>query len=242
MLARDTGANTMLCPGCRGEMEDLKVEGVLGTTIDVSACLHCRAFWFEPFETLHLTPASTLKLFRVIANQAGAPAPSFPTASWCPKCDSHLLLTHDRQHNTAFQYWRCDHGHGRFTAFIDFLREKDFVRPLSPQQMSDLRQQVQTINCSNCGAPIDLTKDTICAHCGAPVSMLDTSKLQEIAQNADRPATSLPGTAGQRAVGVAAQVFVSPAFDAAMRRQDSSFNLIELGLQGVAQWLHDLVE
>jgi DNA-directed RNA polymerase subunit RPC12/RpoP len=222
-------------------MEHLTVEGVLGTTIVVLACLDCRAFWFEPFETLHLTPPSTLKLFRVIADRAGEPAPPFPTASSCPNCNSRLLLTHDRQHNTSFQYWRCDRGHGRFTAFIDFLREKDFVRPLSPQQMHDLRQQVQMINCSNCGAPVDLTRDTICAHCGASVSMLDTSKLQEIAQSAGRPAPSLPAMTSAHEPG-GAPPFPSHASDVAAQRQDSSFNLIELGLQGVAQWLRDLAE
>jgi hypothetical protein len=84
-----------------------------------------------------------------------------------------LLLTHDIQRATPFVYWRCDGGHGRLMAYVDFLREKDFVRPLTPPQLAELRQNIQTINCSNCGATIDLAKDSVCTHCGSAVSMLD---------------------------------------------------------------------
>src|SRR6266508_6698719 len=57
----------MLCPGCKTVMQRLTVEAVLGAKLDVDVCTQCRAFWFEPFETLHLTPASTLRLFKLIA-------------------------------------------------------------------------------------------------------------------------------------------------------------------------------
>src|SRR5712691_3067993 len=173
----------MQCPGCRSAMQHQNLEAVLGTSVDINFCLGCRAFWFEPFETLHLTRGSTLKLFAVIADQAPAvAASSVPNACYCPKCDARLLLTRDRQHNTSFQYWRCDRGHGRFTSFVDFLREKDFIRPLSPQQIKELRKNIQMINCSNCGAAIDLTRDSVCGHCGSPLSMLDTKKMAEMAK------------------------------------------------------------
>ena len=95
----------------------------------------------------------------------------------CPRCQGRLLLTHDIQRTTPFQYWRCDGGHGRLMTYIDFLREKDFVKPLTPQQLDELRQNIQTINCSNCGAAIDLAKDSLCAHCGSAVSMLDLGQM-----------------------------------------------------------------
>ena len=45
------------------------------------------------------------------------------------------------------------------------------------------------MNCSNCGAPIDLAAGSACAHCKSPVSMLDMkqpeallSQLREAAQ------------------------------------------------------------
>ena len=56
----------------------------------------------------------------------------------CPRCRGRLRLTHDRQRNTSFTYLRCRNGHGRLTTFFDFLREKDFVKPLTAQQLADL--------------------------------------------------------------------------------------------------------
>ncbi len=53
---------------------------------------------------------------------------------------------------------RCPGRHGRLITFFNFLREKNFIRPLSAAQIEELRQNVRTVNCSNCGAPIDLAK------------------------------------------------------------------------------------
>ena len=193
-------------------MDRLTLDAVLGAKVDVDVCTQCRAFWFEPFETLHLTPASTLELFKRIAETP--PGGAFPAKSECPTCGAALVLTHDRQRNTPFTYWRCDRGHGRFTPFLDFLREKDFVKPLSPQQIAELRENVRTIHCGNCGAPIDLAHDSACAHCGAPLSMLDMKKM---AAMMNRPAP---------------QVLVLPPIH---EREPES--LIDLGLRAVAKWL-----
>jgi hypothetical protein len=230
----------MRCPGCRDAMHELTVEGVLGMKIDVCACLTCRAFWFEPFETLHLTRAATLKLFRVIADQASAPAPAFPTDCFCPVCEARLLLTHDRQRSTAFQYWRCDSGHGRFTAFVDFLREKEFIRPLSPQQITELRQNIQMISCSNCGAPIDLTHETACSHCGAQLSMLDATKLRELATEAARPVALQPPVEMRQERSDMSALFASRPASSGAQPEQSLSNLIDLGLRTVAQWLRDV--
>jgi hypothetical protein len=163
----------MDCPGCAKEMTHLALEGRLGATVEIELCSVCRAIWFDHFQELHLTPGATLTVFGVISTPAGRPTTPFPTALHCPRCRARLLLTHDRQRSTPFQYWRCDRGHGRLITFVNFLREKDFVRPLTPQQLEELRQNIQTINCSSCGAAINLVTDSVCAHCGAAVSMLD---------------------------------------------------------------------
>ena len=34
------------------------------------------------------------------------------------------------------------------------------------------------MNCSNCGAPVDLAKGGECAHCGSPLSMLDVKQAE----------------------------------------------------------------
>ena len=180
----------MNCPGCATEMTRLTLEARLSTTLEIDMCSLCRAIWFDRFEDLHLTPGATLKVFKVISEPADRPTAPFPTVLHCPRCYARLLLTHDMQRRTAFQYWRCDNGHGRLITFVNFLREKDFVRPLTPQQLEELRQSVQTINCSNCGAAINLVKDSVCAHCGAAVSMLD---LQQMARTVGQLQASASG-------------------------------------------------
>lgn len=207
-------------------MERLTLDAVLGAKLDVDVCTQCRAFWFEPFETLHLTPASTLQLFSRIAS--AGPAGAFPTALHCPKCGAQLLLTHDRQRNTPFTYWRCDAGHGRFTPFVDFLREKDFIKPLSPQQLTELRKTIQTIHCANCGAPIDLTRDSLCTHCGAALSMLDMNKMAEMAHS-QPPATRPPRPR---------DADIRALFE---HEDRSQFTLVDLGLRVMAKWLNSVL-
>jgi hypothetical protein len=203
-------------------MDRLTLDAVLGAQLDVDVCTHCRAFWFEPFETLHLTPASTLRLFSLIAEGAGG-AGAFPATSHCPTCGQPLRLAHDRQRNTPFTYYRCEAGHGRFMPFVDFLREKDFIKPLSPQQINELRQSVQTIHCGSCGAPIDLTRDSLCSHCGAALSMLDLSKVTRL------PAASTPARPPRLN-----DADISALFEFEDPRE---LSLIDLGLRAVAKWL-----
>ena len=151
----------MICPGCSAEMTHLALDARPGTPLDIDLCPACRAIWFDRYEDLQMAPAATLKVFGIISEQSRAPAMPLTGALGCPRCQGRLLLTHDIQRATPFQYWRCDAGHGRLTAYFDFLREKHFVRPLTPPQLDELRQNVQTINCSNCGAAIDLAKDSL---------------------------------------------------------------------------------
>ncbi len=167
----------MLCPGCSAEMTNIVLDARLGATLAIDLCAICKAIWFDRFEDLQLAPAATLKVFGIISEQSNAASAPLPSVLRCPRCSSRLLHTHDIQRNTPFRYWRCDAGHGRLMTFMDFLRQKDFVRPLSPQQLQELRQNVQTINCSNCGAAVDLAKDSLCKHCGSAVSMLDLQQM-----------------------------------------------------------------
>lgn len=209
-------------------MQQITVDGTLGRAVDVVYCLTCRAFWFEQFETLQLTRGSTLQIMKLIGERASAPAAPLPTLSYCPHCASRLQLAHDRQRNTPFQYWCCENGHGRFEAFIDFLREKEFVRPLTTEQMKELRENIQTISCSQCGASIDLTHDTACPHCGAALSILDAKKIADIVHSAP---TGTPKPGG-----------VDPAKIAdALRISHQPSGLVESGLRGFMQWLVDVL-
>jgi hypothetical protein len=148
-------------------------EARLGRSVSIDLCLQCQLLWFDHGESIQLSPASTLKLLRAIGEHGARGRRPSPGEIACPRCGARLGLAHDRQRNTRFQYWRCPAGHGRLTTFFDFLREKDFIRPLSREQVETLRRSVDAVNCSNCGAPVDLAVGSTCGHCGSPLSMLD---------------------------------------------------------------------
>jgi hypothetical protein len=163
-------------------MESEALDGRLGTTLAIDVCRPCQVIWFDSYEDLRLAPASTLKLFRIIAKQAEAPvrggAAGPAAAPACPRCGLRLLTTHDQQHVTKFEYLRCGREHGRLMTFVNFLLEKDFVHPLSTEQLEELRKRnIQVISCSTCGAPVDLTRGSTCAHCGAALSMVDIARM-----------------------------------------------------------------
>jgi DNA-directed RNA polymerase subunit RPC12/RpoP len=100
----------------------------------------------------------------------------------CPRCRSRLILTHDLQHATRFTYFRCEFGHGHLTPFFQFLLEKNFVRPVTGAELADLKAKVKTIQCSNCGAPLDLQRDNACRYCGTPISVLDPDAVAKTVQ------------------------------------------------------------
>jgi hypothetical protein len=178
----------MICPGCTAEMQHLSVDGKLERPIQIDLCAACRLIWFDQHEDLRLAPTGTLSLFEIISRPAQASAP-LPSTLRCPRCSGRLAITHDIQRNTRFQYWRCDAEHGRLMTFVDFLREKDFVRPLTPGEIKELRQRIRTVNCGNCGGPIDLANDTVCSHCGSALSILDPDQMaRTVAQLRGAPA------------------------------------------------------
>ncbi len=165
------------------------LDGRLAARLEIDCCEACQAFWFDTNESPRLSPASTLKLFSVIAEALPRRSGAIGRVLKCPRCRSQLVETHDMQRNTRFGYFRCPHGHGRFTTFFNFLREKDFVRPLSHDQLEQLRQQVQTVNCANCGGPVDLARGSACGHCGSPLSILDLPHAEQVLEQLKKAMT-----------------------------------------------------
>jgi 5-methylcytosine-specific restriction endonuclease McrA len=151
----------------------------------------------------------------------------------CPRCQARLRKTQDLQRNTRFEYFRCPNDHGRLITFFDFLKEKAFVKPLTPQQIAELRKSVESVNCSNCGAPIDLAKQPECTHCGSPLSMLDMTQAETLvkqlrdADRSDQPVDPALPLALARARREA-----EAAFDGLPGRQDWSSETWSLGLVG----------
>jgi hypothetical protein len=161
-------------------MTALSLDAHYHTLVQLDACHGCQALWVDQRESLRLTPGSTLRLFERIHDRAGAPRLPLSARLECARCGLRLLDTHDRQREAVFRYWRCGRGHGRFITFFDFLREKSFIRPLTPAQLAELKAQVRSVNCSNCGAPVDLAAATTCGYCRTPLSMLDFGQVERM--------------------------------------------------------------
>jgi hypothetical protein len=208
------------------------LDGHLGVSVTIDVCVECQAFWFDDKENLQLTPGSTLRLFRVIGERARQARAAFPSICKCPRCDMRLAPVHDQQRATRFEYLRCPVRHGRLISFFDFLREKNFITPLSAAQVEDLRRNVQTINCSNCGAPIDLARTSICTHCGSPLSMLDMKQaarlIEELKEETGSSAKEETGSPGaSRRPGVLNDPFLPLALERARRETEATFDAFE---------------
>lgn len=237
----------MNCPACTVEMAEHTLGAHMGTSVTIDVCLPCQAFWFDGRESLRLTPASTLRLFRVIGDQAAASRHPLPSRSTCPRCSLALVPTQDMQRATRFQYRRCPRQHGRFITFFDFLREKNFIKPLSAVQIEDLRAHVQMVNCSNCGAPVDLATTSACDHCRSPLSMLDLKQAEAVIaelRDADRSAAEIDPTLdlnlarSRREVERAfAQFERSPSWYA----DSSAAGTVGAGLMALGRWLRERV-
>ena len=207
------------CPGCRQSMQPVELDRQFQGVVTVDLCGQCKALWFDAFESVQLSAAGTLQLFRGIHDTTATAAVPLPEHVSCPRCDTPLDLTHDLLRATRFTYYRCRHGHGRFTPFVQFLREKNFIRQISVADLDKLKKLVRIIRCSSCGAPIDLSTQTACSYCRAPIAVLDpdavASTLRELdAAAARRAAITSPDAA-------ATSILAGALFDQAMAREQA---------------------
>ena len=229
-------------------MQERTFDGHAGRPVAIDVCLPCQSFWFDAHESVQLSPGGTLALFRLIGEHGGRRPFSNADVAKCPHCKARLRLTQDMQRATRFSYLKCPNGHGRLTTFFDFLREKDFIRPLTPQQIEELRRNVQSVNCANCGAPVDVTVGAACAHCGSPLSMLDlkqaerlVEQLQKAEDRAHQPVDPTLPIELERVRRQTERVFAGFRNDEVWTSVASSagadLNLVTAGLSLVARWL-----
>ena len=232
------------CPRCASQMQETRFDGHLGRHVSIDICHACQSFWFDTRESVALTPGSTLALFRIIGEKLSKPAHRNADLARCPRCKGRLRRTRDMQRNTRFEYLSCPNGHGRLTSFFDFLREKDFIRPLSPQQLALLRESMGSVNCSNCGGSIDLQAGGACAHCGSPVSMLDmrqaeklVEQLRKAEERADGPVDPTLPIELLKARSETERAFAGLPGEHPWRQDGASPDLVAAGLSALARWL-----
>ncbi|MGE0684824.1 MAG: zf-TFIIB domain-containing protein [Candidatus Binatia bacterium] len=168
----------MECPNCRQPMDSQSFDGKYGKVVLLDLCFPCSGLWFDSHENLQLTAGAILRLFTILHEKHVAQLHTLRETLRCPRCTSMLRETLDMQRSTRFHYFRCLQEHGRFITFFQFLREKNFVRSLNAKEVSELTQYIKTLNCSNCGAAVDLEKTSACTYCRTPIAMLDPRQLE----------------------------------------------------------------
>jgi hypothetical protein len=184
------------CSNCHESMSPLVLDAFGSLRpIEISACAPCHLFWFDKSESVRLTPKSVLEVFQFIG-RSGQARNTLTSQFACPICAKPLALTYDLQRATRFTYWRCANDHGQLITFHHFLREKNFIRAPSADELARLRRNVRQVACSQCGAPVDLASQSACTHCGAPVALIDpdgvAKALRDLQAGTAQPAAADP--------------------------------------------------
>lgn len=174
---RTTGA--VNCPNCAAPMDRVGFSGVYGPEIEVDLCFACHVLWFDKRESIQLSPGGTLDLFRDLHEHRDDPRHALRGRTTCPRCGRRLSLQNDIGRAGRFSYYACPARHGRLTPFSEFLKEKQFVRELNPAEQSRLRAEVKRVQCSSCGAPVDLARGFACEHCASPLTVLDADAVEK---------------------------------------------------------------
>jgi len=160
-------------------MDAPSFERLYGRQLTIDVCHHCQCLWFDDREFLQMTPGATLQLVASVAEDKGLTRQPWAAAPRCPRCSRPLAETHDLQRSTRFTYYRCPAGDGRFITYYQFLRAKNFVRPLSEEEVRELRARIQQINCANCGGPVNVERNAVCTFCRTPLAIIDPDQVRK---------------------------------------------------------------
>jgi hypothetical protein len=221
--------------------------------VRVELCFTCAGFWFDHLASVELAPSAVIKLFQEIHSHRETQRQPVASRLSCPRCGDALSLSYDLSKSGRFTYFRCLRGDGRFTPFFQFLREKQFVRSLTSAEIQQVKTQVQQVNCSQCGAPIDLLTATECQYCHAPVSLLDPAAVDKavriwteaedrrhLSPAAATAAPAMPRVPQQRALrSVLSADYVGSisglsGLNSASAGSGLGLDLVDLGIRGLA--------
>jgi hypothetical protein len=221
-------------------MAEMTLDSRVGVSFTAEVCAACQAFWFDQGKDFQLSPRSTLQLMKYIGEHSSAAKPALRQDMMCPRCGTTLTLAHDMARNVRFNYWDCANQHGHFISFFDFLKEKNFIHPLSPPEIQKLRESIQAVNCSNCGASIDLQTNTACPYCHSPISILDLKQQQQMLaqlKEAAEPKPVDPTLPLKLALAKQQTEALFRGHDDEWWEDARSGDLVQAGLNAVARWL-----
>lgn len=160
--------------------------GIYGADVELDLCFHCHVLWLDNRESIQLSPKGTMDLFRLLHEHRDDPRHALGDKLTCRRCKRRLSLSRDIGKGGRFSYYACPQKHGRLTPFSEFLKEKQFVRELSQIEQNRVRAELKHVQCSSCGAPVDLMKSFQCDHCGSPIAVLDADAVQKTLTELER--------------------------------------------------------
>lgn len=155
------------------------LDGVYGPGVEVDLCYPCHVLWLDKRESLQLSPRGTLDLFRALNEHREDARHALENGNRCPRCERRLSLSQDIGKSGRFTYYSCPAKDGRLTPFSEFLKEKQFVRALTPAEQAQVKAELKTVQCSGCGAPVDLANGFQCQHCASPITVLDPDAVED---------------------------------------------------------------
>jgi len=156
--------------------------GIDAGTVELDLCFACQGMWMDRHENLKLAPSAVAELFKTLHEHRDAQHHPLAQRLDCPRCRSSLAQGFDVVRSGRYMTYRCAKQHGRFSTFSSFMIEKGFVRQLTPAEVDDIAKRVAVLNCTSCGAPVDLRKDHACPHCRSAFSLLDPSAVEKALQ------------------------------------------------------------
>lgn len=161
-------------------MDILQLESRTGQPLEIDLCYGCHGIWFDGTESTQLSPQSVLRLFKELALHKDDPHSILSEKMRCPRCRVGLVRGSDRTKSGPYVVYRClGNRDGRFSSFSSFMVEKGFVRHLNNTEIAALANSVKVINCSSCGASVDLRKDHACPYCRSAFSLLDPDAVEK---------------------------------------------------------------
>ncbi|KQV50700.1 hypothetical protein ASC95_15225 [Pelomonas sp. Root1217] len=164
-------------------MQVHELPGQYDSAVEIDFCFSCQGIWFDSMENLRLAPAAVATMFKEMHQHRDTPHAPLAGRLRCPQCRGGLVQGFDVVRSGRFITHRCESRHGRFSSFSSFMIEKGFVRQLTKPEIADIAKKVGVINCSNCGAPVDLRKEDSCSHCRSALSLLDPGAVEKALQN-----------------------------------------------------------
>ena len=167
-------------------MAAYRVAGHNGVEIELDLCHACHGIWFDGNENLRMSPQGVIDLFGDLHQHRDDPHAPLAQTMHCPRCRRTLVQGVDVVKSGRYFTHRCPERHGRFTTFSSFMIEKGFVRQLTRPEIDDLAERVKVIECTSCGAPVDLRKEHACSYCRAALSLLDPQAVEKALSNLGR--------------------------------------------------------